>query len=44
MNKRKSKIDFGDLVTLPVEWFLIGMLVMCYVRSWEEEESYAGIC
>ena len=37
MKKRKSKIDFGDLVTLPVEWFLIGMLVMFYVMSWEQE-------
>lgn len=35
MKRRKSKIDFGDLVTLPVEWFLIGMLVMFYVMSWE---------
>ena len=39
MKKRKSKIDFGDLVTLPVEWFLIGMLVMFYVMSWEQEEN-----
>ena len=38
MKKRKSKIDFGDLVTLPVEWFLIGMLVMFYVMSWEQEK------
>ena len=35
MKKKKNKIDFGDLVTLPVEWFLIGMLVMFYVMSWE---------
>ena len=34
----KKKIDFGDLVTLPIEWFLVGMLVMFYIMSWEQEE------
>ena len=33
----KKKIDFGDLVTLPIEWFLVGMLVMFYIMSWEQE-------
>ena len=40
----KKKIDFGDLVTLPIEWFLVGMLVMFSILRWEQEESYAGIC
>lgn len=40
----KRRRDFGDLVTLPIEWFLVGMLVMFYIMSWEQEESYAGIC
>ena len=33
----KKKMDFGDLVTLPIEWFLVGMLVMFYIMSWEQE-------
>ena len=33
----KRRRDFGDLVTLvvPNEWFLVGMLVMFYIMSWE---------
>lgn len=34
----KRRRDFGDLVTLPIEWFLVGMLVMFYIMSWEQEE------
>ena len=33
----KRRRDFGDLVTLPIEWFLVGMLVMFYIMSWEQE-------
>ena len=34
----KRRRDFGDLVTLPIEWFLVGMLVMFYIMSWEQEK------
>ena len=36
----KKKYDFGDLVTLPIEWFLVGMLVMFYIMSWEQERKH----
>ena len=34
----KRRRDFGDLVTLPIEWVLVGMLVMFYIMSWEQEK------
>ena len=37
MNMKRRR-DFGDLVTLPIEWFLVGMLVMFYIMSWEQEK------